>query len=216
MIASLRGTVLALKLDQAVIEVGGVGLAISATPDTISRLRVGEEAAIATHLVVREDALTLYGFASEDERDTFVTLQTVSGVGPRLALAMVAVHNPDTLRRAVAQEDLATLTTVPGIGKKSAQRIILELGDKLGPPVTAGAAELDPAIGAAEVGESAASNALPTEVVDALIGLGWNAKAAEKAVSDVVASAEFAGEDQLDIGAVLRAALQQLGGKRVG
>src|SRR5690625_863801 len=159
-------------------------MAVSATPSTLATLRIGAETTIATHLVVREDSLTLFGFATEDERDTFVTLQTVSGVGPRLALAMVAVHNPDTLRRAVAQEDLATLTTVPGIGKKSAQRIILELGDKLGPPVTAGAAELDPAIGAAEVGESAASNALPTEVVDALIGLGWNAKAAEKAVSD--------------------------------
>src|SRR5690625_6112800 len=100
-------------------------MAVSATPSTLATLRIGAEATIATHLVVREDSLTLFGFATEDERDTFVTLQTVSGVGPRLALAMVAVHDPDTLRRAVAQEDIPTLTKVPGIGKKSAQRIIL-------------------------------------------------------------------------------------------
>src|SRR5690625_218414 len=109
-------------------------MAVSATPSTLATLGIGAEATIATHLVVREDSLTLFGFATEAERDTFVTLQTVSGVGPRLALAMVAVHDPDTLRRAVAQEDIPTLTKVPGIGKKSAQRIILELSEKLGPP----------------------------------------------------------------------------------
>lgn len=206
MIASLRGRVLALKLDVAVIDVGGVGMAVSATPDTIAGLRVGEEATIATHLVVREDSLTLFGFASEDERDTFVTLQTVSGVGPRLALAMVAVHNPDTLRRAVAQEDLATLTTVPGIGKKSAQRIILELGDKLGPPV--GGSEI------VDAGTSVSATALPSEVVEALVGLGWNSKAAEKAVGSVMEQPEFETAGTADVGAILRAALQVLGGNR--
>src|SRR5690625_7317592 len=97
-------------------------MAVSAPPNTLATLRIGEEASIATHLVVREDSLTLYGFATEDERDTFVILQTVSGVGPRLALAMVAVLNPDELRCAVSQEDRTTLTKVPGIGKKRAQR----------------------------------------------------------------------------------------------
>lgn len=207
MIASLRGTVLAVKLDFAVIDVNGVGMSVSATPDTLSRLRVGEEATIATHLVVREDSLTLFGFASEDERDTFVTLQTVSGVGPRLALAMVAVHDPDTLRRAVAQEDIATLTTVPGIGKKSAQRIILELGEKLGPPLGAGAISDDAA--------PVAPRAVPVEVVEALVGLGWNAKAAEKAVATVLEDPKFAPTSgAIDVGAVLRASLQELGGNR--
>lgn len=206
MIASLRGTVLALKLDTAVVDVNGVGMAVSATPNTLARLQIGSEVTIATHLVVREDSLTLFGFASEDERDTFIILQTVSGVGPRLALAMLAVHNPDTLRRAVAQEDITTLTKVPGIGKKSAQRIVLELGEKLGPPeastnIEDGAAHLS-------------AQKPPAEVVDALVGLGWNAKAAQKAVGDVLATAEFAEADALDVGAVLRAALQELGGNR--
>lgn len=208
MIASLRGKVLALKLDFAVIDVNGVGMAVSATPSTLATLRIGAEATIATHLVVREDSLTLFGFATEDERDTFVTLQTVSGVGPRLALAMVAVHDPDTLRRAVAQEDIPTLTKVPGIGKKSAQRIILELSEKLGPPQ-----------GDAPIADGATAGparAVPTEVVEALVGLGWNSKAAEKAVGTVLEGPEFdpAG-GALDVGAILRAALQELGGNRV-
>lgn len=207
MIASLRGTVLALKLDFAVIDVGGVGMAVSAPPNTLATLRIGEEASIATHLVVREDSLTLYGFATEDERDTFVILQTVSGVGPRLALAMVAVLNPDELRRAVSQEDLTTLTKVPGIGKKSAQRIVLELGEKLGPPLGE-----EPIVDGVP---SAGAPALPNEVVEALIGLGWNAKAAEKAVGAVMEDLELSARDSsVDVGAILRAALQELGGNR--
>ena len=207
MIASLRGTVLALKLDFAVIDVGGVGMAVSAPPNTLATLRIGEEASIATHLVVREDSLTLYGFATEDERDTFVILQTVSGVGPRLALAMVAVLNPDELRRAVSQEDLTTLTKVPGIGKKSAQRIVLELGEKLGPPL--GESPIVDGV------SSAGAPAVPNEVVEALIGLGWNAKAAEKAVGAVMEDSELsAGDSAIDVGAILRAALQELGGNR--
>jgi len=206
-IASLRGTVLALKLDFAVIDVGGVGMAVSAPPNTLATLRIGEEASIATHLVVREDSLTLYGFATEDERDTFVILQTVSGVGPRLALAMVAVLNPDELRRAVSQEDLTTLTKVPGIGKKSAQRIVLELGEKLGPPL--GESPIVDGV------SSAGAPAVPNEVVEALIGLGWNAKAAEKAVGAVMEDSELsAGDSAIDVGAILRAALQELGGNR--
>src|SRR5690625_3341992 len=206
--ASLRGKVLALKLDFAVIDVNGVGMAVSATPSTLATLRIGAEATIATHLVVREDSLTLFGFATEDERDTFVILQTVSGFGLRLALAMVAVHDPDTLRRAVAQEDIPTLTKVPGIGKKSAQRIILELSEKLGPP-----------LGDAPIADGATAGsvrAVPTEVVEALVGLGWNSKAAEKAVGTVLEGPEFdpAG-GALDVGAILRAALQELGGNRV-
>jgi len=119
-IAHLDGTVSGVAPDGAVIDVGGVGLLVQCTPGTLARLRTGERARVATSLVVREDALTLYGFASEDERNTFELLQTASGVGPRLALAMLAVFSPDALRRAVATEDLAALTTVPGIGRRPA------------------------------------------------------------------------------------------------
>ncbi len=133
MIAHLAGCVAAVAPDGAVIEVGGVGLLVQCTPGTLAGLRVGEQARVATSLVVREDSLTLYGFASEDERNTFELLQTASGVGPRLAQAMLAVLTPDALRRAVAAEDLATLTSVPGIGRKGAQRIVLELAGRSAP-----------------------------------------------------------------------------------
>ncbi len=203
MIASLRGRVVGLRLDAVVVEVGGVGLLAYATPTTLAALRVGEQADLATSLVVREDSLTLYGFADADERDTFEAVQTVSGVGPRLALAMLAVHTPDGLRRAVAGEDLAALQRVPGIGRKGAQRIVLELADRLGPAtavVTAGGA---PAPAADRRGE----------VVEALVGLGWTARAAEDAVANVV-PADGGPIEAADVAAVLRGALRVLGGGR--
>src|SRR6201997_3121284 len=134
MIAHLNGTVAGVTPDGAVIDVGGVGLRVQCTPDTLSTLKPGETALVQTSMVVREDSLTLFGFGSEDERNVFELLQTASGVGPRLALAMLAVHSPDELRKAVSNEDLNTLTMVPGIGKKGAQRIVLELKDRLGAP----------------------------------------------------------------------------------
>src|SRR5580704_13168650 len=138
MIAHLDGVVSEVAPDGAVIDVGGVGLLVQCTPGTLARLRPGERARVSTALIVREDALTLYGFASPDEGATFELVQTASGVGPRLALAMLAVFTPDALRRAVATEDLAALTTVPGIGRKGAQRIVLELSGRLGPAGEAG------------------------------------------------------------------------------
>jgi len=201
-IASVRGRVLDLRLDGVVVEVGGVGLLAHATPATLAGLRVGQEAALATSLVVREDALTLFGFADADEREVFETVQTVSGVGPRLALAMLAVHSPDALRRAVATEDLVALQRVPGIGKKGAQRIVLELGDRLG-PAGPGPAEDAPPAPADQRGT----------VVEALVGLGWNTRAAEDAVRAVVP--DDAGPiERADVAAVLRAALRSLGGSR--
>ena len=134
MISHLDGMVSAIAPEGAVIEVGGVGLLVQCTPGTLATLRRGERARVATSLVVREDALTLFGFAADDERDVFELLQTASGVGPRLALAMLAVFTPDALRRAVAAEDVTALTRVPGIGRKGAQRIVLELAGRLGPP----------------------------------------------------------------------------------
>ncbi|MDC7120829.1 Holliday junction branch migration protein RuvA [Cellulomonas fimi] len=202
MIASVRGTVLAVRLDAAVVEVGGVGMLVQATPATLAGLRVGAQATLSTSLVVREDSLTLFGFADADEREVFEVLQTVSGVGPRLALAMLAVHTPDGLRRAVAGEDLAALMRVPGIGRKGAQRIVLELGDRLGAPVPAG--------GGAPAAASA-SDDRRDQVVEALVGLGWNARTAGDAVERVLADAP--GPVAADeVAGVLRAALRTLGG----
>ncbi|HWS58648.1 MAG TPA: Holliday junction branch migration protein RuvA [Actinotalea sp.] len=198
MISSLRGRVLGVRLDSVVVEVGGVGLLVHATPATLAGLRVGQEGELATSLVVREDSLTLYGFADADERDVFQAVQTVTGIGPRLALAMLAVHPPDALRRAVATEDLAALQRVPGIGRKGAQRLVLELGDRLG----------------AAAGRSVPAPVGPVdrrgEVVEALVGLGWSLRAAQDAVAGVVPAAEPVE----DVAAVLRGALRALGGHR--
>ncbi len=202
MIASLSGRVAELRLDAVVVEVGGVGLLAHATPATLAGLRPGGEARLATSLVVREDALTLYGFADADEREVFEAVQTVSGIGPRLALAMLAVHSPEALRRAVATEDLAALQRVPGIGRKGAQRLVLELGDRLGPPATADGQP-----------PSASAADQRATVVEALVGLGWAARAAEDAVRAVVP--EDAGPvPSEDVPVVLRSALRVLGGGR--
>ena len=200
MIASVRGRVLAVRLDAAVVEVGGVGLLVQATPATLAELRPGSEAELATSLVVREDALTLFGFADADERDVFEVVQTVSGIGPRLALAMLAVHTPDGLRAAVAAGDLTALMKVPGIGRKGAQRIVLELTDRLGAPTSAAPA----------VAPVAASAAWRDQVVDALVGLGWSAKQAADAV-EAVAGADDDSAAHADVPGTLRAALRHLG-----
>ncbi|CAN5192986.1 Holliday junction branch migration protein RuvA [soil metagenome] len=201
MIASVRGTVLTVRLDAAVIEVGGVGMLVHATPTTLAGLRPGASAQLATSLVVREDSLTLFGFADDDEREVFEVVQTVSGVGPRLALAMLAVHSPDGLRRAVAGEDLAALKRVPGIGHKGAQRIVLELADRLGAPTSA------PDTGPAP------QDHRRSQFFDALVGLGWTARAAEDAVAGVLdgATGPVGGDE---VAGVLRAALRALGGVR--
>ncbi|GAA1630608.1 Holliday junction branch migration protein RuvA [Georgenia ruanii] len=201
MIASVTGEVEAVGLDRAVVRVGGVGMLVHATPTTLAGLVPGREARLATSLVVREDSLTLFGFADDDEREVFETLQTVSGVGPRLALAMLAVHTPDGLRRAVAGEDLAALQRVPGIGKKGAQRIVLEVGEKLGPATGEAAPAVTPAAAAPS-----------PEVVEALVQLGWSEKVAAGAVEAVTG----ADGGPVDVPGVLRAALQHLGGHRHG
>ena len=199
MIHSVRGVVAQIGLDHAVVEVGGVGLAVYATPTTLAGLRRGEPCALATALVVREDSLTLFGFAADDERTLFGVLQTVAGIGPRLALAVLAVHDPDTLRRAIAGAEVKTLTRVPGIGPKVAQRMVLELKDK---------------VSAATVAPAPATTANGTgprrdEVVEALLGLGFTAKPAEAAVDAALAQAEDADASRL-----LRAALTELGRSR--
>ena len=206
MIAHLAGSVVAVAPDGAVIEVGGVGLLVQCTPGTLASLRIGEQTRVATSLVVREDSLTLYGFASEDERNTFELLQTASGVGPRLAQAMLAVLTPDALRRAVAAEDLATLISVPGIGRKGAQRIVLELAGRLGAPADIGI----PAV----AGRAAADPPQWQDQVRAgLVSLGWQAREADQAIAavepDLAPTAEDTGD--VDVSIALRAALRVLG-----
>jgi len=198
-IASVRGPVQHVGLDRVVVEVGGVGLLLHTTPGTASALRRGQEASLATTLVVREDSLTLYAFATDDERDVFEQVQTVSGVGPRLALAMLAVLDPDRLRAAIGGGDVAALTTVPGIGKKGAERLVLELRDKLGMPRGAGSGgSALPAVAGA---------VWRTQVAQALVGLGWSTKQADDAVASV---AKDAGADP-SVSDMLRAALRELG-----
>jgi Holliday junction DNA helicase RuvA len=203
MIAHLHGAVASVGLDGAVIEVGGVGLRVQCTPDTLATLKPGESARVATSLVVREDSLTLFGFATDDERNVFELLQTAGGVGPRLALAMVAVHSPDALRRAVAAEDVKALTMVPGIGNKVAQRIILELKDRLGVPSDPG-----PGLGAAPSRRAAPS--WRDQVMTGLVNLGWSARDAETAVTAVEADAMEADGQAPDVATALRAALRKL------
>ncbi len=135
MIAFVRGPVAAVTLNSAVVEVGGLGLELMCTPGTLATLRTGQTATLPTSMVVREDSLTLFGFLDEDEKVVFELVQTASGVGPKLAQAILACLAPDELRVAVASDDTKTLTKVPGIGQKGAQRIILELKDRLGSPV---------------------------------------------------------------------------------
>jgi holliday junction DNA helicase RuvA len=201
MIAHLNGTVAGVSPDGAVIDVGGVGLRVQCTPDTLASLRPGERARVATALVVREDSLTLFGFGSEDERNVFELVQTASGVGPRLALAMLAVHSPDALRRAVAAEDLNALTMVPGIGKKGAQRIVLELKDRLGAPGDVVGNGFAPAA-------RATAPSWRDQVQSGLTNLGWSARDAEAAIAAV--ESESDGDQAPDVATALRAALRKL------
>src|SRR5215467_5983442 len=198
MISHLAGRVTAVAPDGAVIEVGGVGLLVQCTPGTLATLRPGEHARVATSLVVREDALTLFGFATDDERDVFVLLQTASGVGPRLALATLAVFTPDALRRAVLSEDVAALTRVPGIGRKGAQRIVLELAGRLGSPCD----------GAAIAPAASHQVAWRDQVRTGLVSLGWQPRDADEAIAAIEPD-EADGE--VDVAGALRAALRVLG-----
>jgi holliday junction DNA helicase RuvA len=204
-IAHLRGTVAAVAPDGAVIEVGGVGMRVQCTPGTLAMLRPGEPALVATSLVVREDSLTLFGFGSDDERNVFELLQTASGVGPRLALAMLAVHSPNALRRAVSSEDLAALTMVPGIGKKGAERIVLELRDRLGPPGESGAAGVPG-------GRPPQLPQWRDQVQSGLMNLGWAARDADQAITALTEDGTIGGADgePVDVAMVLRAALRKL------
>ena len=200
MIAFVTGTVAATTPTSAVLEVGGVGLELQCTPHTLATLQPGRTSTLPTSMVVREESLTLFGFADEDEKSLFEMLLTASGVGPKLAQSMLAVHTPDELRRAVSTEDVKTLTAVPGIGQKGAQRIILELKDRIGAVTTVSTPghrfPADPA------------EQWRGQVHAGLVGLGWSAKEADLAVDHVAPDA--AQTDQPDVAALLRLALRTL------
>ncbi|WP_019969407.1 Holliday junction branch migration protein RuvA [Mycobacterium sp. 141] len=195
MIASVRGEVIDIALDHAVIEASGVGYKVMATPSTLANLRRGAESRLITAMIVREDSMTLYGFADGEARDLFLTLLGVSGVGPKIALATLAVYDPQALRQALADGDVTALTRVPGIGKRGAERMVLELRDKIG-VVTAGAAGV------------AVGHAVRGPVVEALVGLGFAAKQAEEATDKVLAN-----DPEASTSTALRAALSMLGKK---
>ncbi|WP_433656136.1 Holliday junction branch migration protein RuvA [Nocardia sp. CA-128927] len=200
MIASVRGEVLEIALDHTVIEAAGIGYRLNVTPATLSTLTRGEETRLYTAMIVREDSMTLFGFADTEARDLFGLLQTVSGVGPRLAMAVLAVLEPEALRKALAESNVAALTRVPGIGKRGAERMVVELRDKVNlVPVQAGPP------GAA----TPVITPVRDQVVEALTGLGFPAKQAEQAIDSVLAEQPAA-----DTSIGLRAALNLLGKNR--
>lgn len=195
MIASVRGPVVDVALDHVVIDCGGVGYRVLVTPITAGAVHRGSEATLLTTMIVREDSMTLYGFTEPDARSLFTVLQTVTGVGPRLAMATLAVLEPDALRHALAGGDTKALTTVPGIGKRVAERLVVELRDKVDRPHVAGGTDV-----------SVPGSSVRDQVAEALVGLGFAAPIAEKTVTVVLAEAPDA-----DSAAVLRASLAALG-----
>jgi Holliday junction DNA helicase RuvA len=195
MIAAVRGEVLDVALDHVVVEAAGVGYKVMATPATLATLRRGTEARLITAMIVREDSMTLYGFADGDARDLFQTLLGVSGVGPKIALATLAVYDATALRQALADGDVAALTRVPGIGKRVAERMVLELRDKIGATPGGGAAPAGPL-------------GIRGPVVEALVGLGFPAKQAEDATDRVLAA-----DPDANTSSALRATLAMLGKK---
>ena len=193
MISRVLGTVAQVGVDDVVVVYGGLGFKVFIVPPLASELHKGDEIELYTHLIVREDALTLYGFKTEEERKVFEILMSVTGIGPRIGLAALSVFSPNDLRRAVADQDAATLARIPGEGKKVASRMLVELGDKLGLP--------------AQLPEASAPSAgvVEAEVKAALIGLGWNEAKAESVLSEL-------GGNGLNASDLLRAALMKLGG----
>lgn len=228
MIASLRGTVQALELDRVVLDVGGVGFAVLATPGTLAGLRLGQTAQLLISMLVREDALTLYGFATPEERSAFDIVRAINGIGPKTALSLLATLEPADLYRAVRDQNVKAIQAVPGIGAKIASRVLLELGGRL-PPAPDEAGE------AGAPTSSVRPDAVQAQVVEALVGLGYAAKTAEAAVEQAVAAAgaseieqagvhsgaeqgpaaaQASGTSQADAATLLRAALRMIGGRR--
>ena len=195
MIAAVRGEVLDIALDHVVIEAAGVGYKVMATPATLATLRRGTEARLITAMIVREDSMTLYGFADTDARDLFLTLLGVSGIGPSIALGALAMYDGPTLRQAIGDGDVTALTRIPKVGKKTAELLVLTLRDKVGVAVSAGV-------------PSSSGFTVRAPVIEALIGLGFAQKQAEEATDKVLADDPEANQS-----VALRAALSMLGKK---
>ena len=205
MIAALAGEVTGLWLDRAVISTGGVGFLIYGTPRLLGRLRIGERAVVVIAMVVREDALTLFAFDDDDERQVFETVRAVAGVGPKTALALLAVLPPAELAQAVEASDVKAIQRVPGIGAKTAQRLILELTGKLVAAEPGGAG-----------GAAASAGKHRAQVVAALVGLGYAAKAAEAAVDATLADRGAGEVAETDVPSLLRDALRTFAGAKHG
>lgn len=192
MIAFVDGIVIRVGQQSLVVDVGPIGLTVQTTPAVVAGVTVGSRVRLHTSLVVREDGWTLFGFADPSDAATFEQVQTVSGVGPRLAAAILSVLGPRGLADAIAREDIAALTSVPGIGRKGAQRLVLELKGSL----VAGV-------------ETPAASGWQAAVETGLISLGWSAREAAAAAASIEA-AEVTDPDDPDIAALLKAALRRL------
>ncbi|MGQ0466791.1 MAG: Holliday junction branch migration protein RuvA [Sporichthyaceae bacterium] len=200
MISFVSGRVAEIGLDCAVLEVGGIGLSLHCTPGTLRGLRLGEHATLSSALIVREDSLTLFGFADAEERAVFDVLIGITGIGPKMAQAVLSALTPEQLRLAVASEDKATLNKVSGVGPKLAARMVLELKDRIGPPRGTGATIPGPA--------APVEDARRTQVHGALLNLGWSAREADAAWDSVVEQADPEGAEVPEL---LRLALRTLG-----
>lgn len=200
MIDRVRGVVLRVGLDHLSVDLGPVALRVMVPAQLIGDVRAGGVITLHTAMVVREDGWTLYGFVESEQCQVFEQVQTVSGIGPRIALALVSFLSPDELRSAIQAEDLNVLTKVPGIGRKGAQRIVLELKDRLGSPVVAG-------ISTAVRGDAPWRSA----VAAGLTSLGWSPREADAAVDQLAARlSEITDEGSPDVGALLKEALRSL------
>lgn len=200
MIAHLTGTVRHLTTEKVVLEVGGVGYSISITPRTSTHIVMGSEISLSTTLIVREDSMTLFGFLDSRDRDIYETLQSVTGIGPKVALAITGALTPDELARAISLEDIAAIEKVPGIGRKGAQRLILELKGKL--------------VADTSTPQLATNSAVRDQLLSALTGLGFSAKESDLAINNTFASLVENGEEPASMGVpeLLKLALQN--GKR--
>jgi len=188
MIGRLRGTLVSLRVAGVILDVGGIGYEVVVTPRTVADLPgIGEEVVLHTHLVVREDAMTLHGFGSETERDLFRVLLSASGIGPKVAMATLGTLQPEELQRAIAAEDVEALTVVPGIGKRGAQKMVLELKPKIT------TADADTVVGTSTV----------AQVRDALEGLGYQAAEISEVMTDI--------DTETPVAEQLRQALRSLG-----
>lgn len=201
-IGSLRGEVSKIWLDGFLLDVGGVGFRAFAAPRFLAELRIGQETQTSISMVVREDALLLFAFPDDDEREVFDIVRSVSGIGPKTALALLAVHSAAEVRQAISEGDVKAIQRVPGIGPKTAQRVILELSGKLVSVPTSATKS------GAEVDHNRA------QVIEALAGLGYQTKTAEAAVQEVMAAQGSQSIADNDVAEVLRLALRSFGTKR--